>query len=509
MELLPNILFIDDDTDILEIYHLAFQNEEISIHTASNGFDACKMVEECRMDIVFIDLMMPGLNGIETLKRLKGIDPDIDVVMLTAYGSVESAVEAMKEGAYDYLHKPFEIDKLKTTIKNILQKRHLSFNLDKKIAELSAIHEATRILSSTTDFDDLASVIMGTIVRVMHADEGSLMLLDKTADELYIKTSKGINEEIVKTQRIKRGDDVAGWVLEQNEPLLIVGNTIADDPKFINVTKRQEILSSIFVPLQMRDGVNGVLIMNRTKTRVSFTMDDLILTSIFAAEIGGAIERSKTYATLEEKMTELIGLNIKLKNLFLNTVTALSSAIDAKDPYTMGHSSQVQKHVLDIANEMNFSSDEKNLMSIIGLLHDIGKIGIKDGVLTKPGVLEKDEWEQIKKHPTIGAEIIKHIDMFNDVSEIILYHHERYDGKGYPHGLKGEQIPLKSRILTVADSFDAMVSKRPYRDPMPRERAIAEIKSGSGSQFDPDVVVAFLRVLEREDAAIRAIEDLE
>ncbi|MFH1860322.1 MAG: HD domain-containing phosphohydrolase [bacterium] len=507
MELLPNILFIDDDTDILEIYQLAFQNEGITIHTVSNGFDACKVVEGCRMDIVFIDLMMPGLNGIETLKRLKGIDPDIDVVMLTAYGSVESAVEAMKEGAYDYLHKPFEIDKLKTTIKNILQKRHLSFNLDKKIAELSAIHEATRILSSTTDFNDLSGVIMGTIVRVMHADEGRLMLLDKETDELYIKIGKGINEEIVKTQRIKRGEDVAGWVLNQNEPLLIVGNTF-DDPRFTNVIKRPEVLSSVFVPLQMRDEVNGILSMDRTKTRVSFTMDDLILTSIFAAEIGGAIERSKTYATLEEKMTELIGLNIKLKELFLNTVKALSSAIDAKDPYTMGHSSQVQKHVLDIASEMNFSSDEKNLMGIIGLLHDIGKIGIKDGVLTKPGVLEKDEWEQIKKHPTIGAEIIRHIDMFNDVSEIILYHHERYDGNGYPHGLKGKKIPLKSRILTVADSFDAMVSKRPYRDPMPRERAIAEIKSGSGSQFDPDVVVAFLRVLEREDAAIKAIEDL-
>lgn len=507
MEPLPNVLFIDDDMDILELYRIALQDESITIHTVSNGFDACKIAEGCMIDIAFIDLMMHGLDGIETLKRLKGIIPNIDVVMLTAHGSVGSAVEAMKEGAYDYLNKPIEIDKLKTTIKNIIQKRQLSFNLDKKMAELSAIHEATRILSSTTDFDDLASVIMGTIVRVMHADEGILMLLDKASAELYIKIGKGINEDIIKHQRIKRGEDVAGWVLEQNEPL-IVSNNIANDPRFINVTKRTEIQSSIYVPFQVRDEVVGVLTINRTKLRIPFTMDDLMLTSIFATEIGSAIERSITYATLEEKMAELIELNAKLKELFLNTVKALSSAIDAKDPYTMGHSSQVQRHVIAIANEMNFPPDEKNLMGIIGLLHDIGKIGIKDGVLSKPGVLEQDEWEQIKKHPSIGSEIIKHIDMFDDVSEIILYHHERYDGKGYPYGLKGKQIPLKSRILSVADAFDAMVSKRPYRDSMPREKAIMEIQSGSGSQFDPDVVASFLRVLEREDMAIKAIEDL-
>ncbi len=508
MELLPNILFVDDDTDILELYHITLQNETINIYTAPNGFDACKTAERCKIDVAFIDLMMPGLNGIETFQRLKDINPDIDVVMLTAYGSVESAVDAMKKGAYDYLHKPLEIDKLKTTIKNIIQKRQLSFNLDKKIAELSAIHEATRILSSTTDFDDLASVIMSTIVRVMHADEGMLMLLDKTDDELYIKIGKGISEEIIREQRIKRGEDVAGWVLEQNEPLLMAGNNIAADPRFIKVTKRQEILSSIYVPFQIRDDAAGVLVINRTKSRIIFNMDDLMLTSIFATEIGSAIERSSTYATLEEKMAELIDLNAKLKDLFLNTVKALSSAIDAKDPYTMGHSSQVQRHVIAIANEMDFPQDEKNLMGIIGLLHDIGKIGIKDGVLTKPGVLEQDEWEQIKKHPSIGSEIIKHIDMFEDVSEIILCHHERYDGKGYPCGLKGEQIPLKSRILSVADAFDAMVSKRPYRDSMPREKAIMEIKAGSGTQFDPHVVVFFLQVLKKEDMAIRAIEDL-
>ncbi|MEK7274411.1 MAG: HD domain-containing phosphohydrolase, partial [Candidatus Desantisbacteria bacterium] len=365
-----------------------------------------------------------------------------------------------------------------------------------------------RILSSTTDFDDLASVIMGTIVRVMHADEGLLMLLDEAVDELYVKIGKGINEEIIRQRRTKMGEDVAGWVLNNNEPLLMTGNNIADDPRFINAVKHPEVISSIYVPFQVRDKVVGVLIINRTKSRVIFNMDDLMLTSIFATEIGSAIERSSTYATLEEKMVELIELNTKLKDLFLNTVKALSSAIDAKDPYTMGHSSQVQRHVLAIANEMDFPPDERNLMGIIGLLHDIGKIGIKDGVLTKPGVLEQDEWEQIKKHPSIGSEIIKHIDMFEDVSEIILCHHERYDGKGYPCGLKGEQIPIKSRILSVADAFDAMVSKRPYRDSMPREKAIMEIKSGSGTQFDPTIVAFFLQVLEREDMAIKAIEDL-
>jgi putative nucleotidyltransferase with HDIG domain len=492
------------------VYEGILKSEHLKIYSVSNGFDACNIAKKHHIDIALIDLIMPGLSGIDTLKRLKEIDENMDIVVITAYGSMNTAIEAMKNGAYDYLHKPVAPDKLKTTIRNIVQKRELSFKLDRKMAELAAIYESTNIMrsSSSKDIDDIAELIMDTIVKIMQADEGSLMLLDKDTNELYIKVGRGIPEDIIKNKRVKIGEDVAGWVVKHNEPLLLIGG-ISKDPRFAKLKERKEIRSALCVPLCVSNRVIGVLNLNRIYIKQDFTKEDLTLLSIFAAEISGAIERSETYATLEEKIAELTQLNLKLEDLFLDTVKALSSAIDAKDPYTLGHSSQVQKYVLAIAEEMGLREQEKKQIGIIGLLHDIGKIGIKDGILSKPGLLTHEEWDIIKKHPSIGAGIIKHIEMFDGIAEAILYHHERYDGTGYPYRLKGEQIPLMSRIMAVADAFDAMTSKRPYRKPMTREEAIKELKINSGTQFDPKVVNAFLKVLEREEVAIKKIEEID
>lgn len=187
-----------------------------------------------------------------------------------------------------------------------------------------------------------------------------------------------------------------------------------------------------------------------------------------------------------------------LESLFLHLVSALVKTIDAKSSWTKGHSANVAEYAEQIAEGLGFSGDETKNLRLAGLLHDVGKIGTYDYVLDKPSKLTEEEYEVVKKHPALGVKILEGIKQLKDIIPFIRYHHERIDGKGYPDGLKGEEIPLGARILHVADSFDSMTSERPYRPPPGIEYAISEFKKYSGSQFDPHVVDAFLRILKKD-----------
>lgn len=178
---------------------------------------------------------------------------------------------------------------------------------------------------------------------------------------------------------------------------------------------------------------------------------------------------------------------------------ALANALDSRDSYTLHHSENVAKYALEIAEKMKLPKDQCNIIRIGSLLHDIGKIGIPEHVLTKPGKLINDEYELIKEHPKIGYEIIKHVKGFQKggILDIVLYHHERFDGKGYPTGLKGYEIPLVARIVAIADTYDAMTSKRVYRQELDLEYTLNEIDKNKGTQFDPEIVDVFLSLFNK------------
>lgn len=184
----------------------------------------------------------------------------------------------------------------------------------------------------------------------------------------------------------------------------------------------------------------------------------------------------------------------KLNLSYKSTVLSLSKAIDARDTYTAGHSERVTKISLKIGQALNLSSDELNILEIAALFHDVGKIGIPDKVLNKPGKLTNEEFNQIKEHPSIGVDILKTIEFLDKTFPIILHHHEKYNGSGYPSGISGETIPLESRIICVADSYDAMTSDRPYRKGLPPTVAVDELIKFKGIQFDSIIVEAFLKI---------------
>ncbi len=201
---------------------------------------------------------------------------------------------------------------------------------------------------------------------------------------------------------------------------------------------------------------------------------------------------------IEDSTRNLTRLYEDLRSTYMRTIKVLAQAIDARDHYTHSHSENVSRYATIIASEMGLSTKEIEVIRQACELHDLGKIGIEDGILMKPDALTKDEWEQIRKHPAIGASILQPLTFLNDVIELVRQHHERYDGSGYPEGRKGEDILLGARIINLADSYEAMRSARSYRKiPLTKEAAIEEIKKNSGTQFDPKIVEVFLRIKDK------------
>ena len=205
----------------------------------------------------------------------------------------------------------------------------------------------------------------------------------------------------------------------------------------------------------------------------------------------------------------LVNTNQQLEQSYLDSIQLLRHTVEAKDSYTKGHSDRVSLYSVLIGKKLGLSDEDLKKLEIGGLFHDIGKIGIPDSILQKNGRLSKYEYSIIKKHPEIGANILSTASIFQDIIPIVKYHHERYDGKGYPERLSGKKIPYLARITAVADTFDAMTSKRSYRDALPLDCVISEIQRCKGSQFDPKIAEAFIEILKNEFDVIKDIQEMK
>lgn len=294
--------------------------------------------------------------------------------------------------------------------------------------------------------------------------------------------------------------DASGKLIMSNEFALsfleIAENTHPEFSELFQISKEEA--TSLLNSDNSSEGV-------KLSTRKSDTVCSLILSTIkdkyddpmyIACFVYDLTEEERMYNEVNELKQQLqMDLEKKTKQmerLTLQSITTIANTIDAKDLYTKGHSERVSEYSAKIAEALGWSDDEIQEIKNIALLHDIGKIGVSDAVLKKPSAVTNEEYEEIKQHTTIGADILKDITMIPNLNAGALYHHERYDGKGYPTGLSGEDIPLIARVITVADSFDAMNSKRVYRDSLSKEQILSELKKNRGTQFDPDILDVFI-----------------
>jgi signal transduction histidine kinase/response regulator RpfG family c-di-GMP phosphodiesterase len=333
--------------------------------------------------------------------------------------------------------------------------------------------------------EHLTRLTVEMIAEVMNARTASLMLVDEEKSELYIRAARGLREEVVCDTRVKIGDSVAGWVAKHGQPLLVTN--IEEDPRFGRSNRHQyETKSLLSVPVKIEGRVVGVININNKISCTPFTEDDRALLTSLSARVALAWQRISDHERTSERTEE--------------TVKALSAIIDnARRTRLKLNAGSMAGRAVALGKKLGLEEEDVEVLAYVASVHDVGMGQIDLSILHEPGTLDDDTWAEVALHPLRSAEIVKPIEFQGQVTEIILAHHERMDGRGYPRGLKGAQIPIGARIIAVLDAYESMTVGRPYRPAMTHEEALREIVQCKGTQFDPRVVEAFVQLFESEE----------
>ncbi|MCX7913858.1 MAG: response regulator [Thermodesulfovibrionales bacterium] len=477
-------LIVDDDPIVRDILADILSGLcGLNIVTASNGLEALEHLKRDHYDIIFTDLNMPKLGGMDFLKESVRIYPQIPVVMITGLSTVDVAVAAMKEGASDFIVKPFQVDKVVAVTKRVIGEKKLlkqvinesknddtikriNAELFRKLQEISIFQEVSLQLDGIYNNKEIYDKIIEMAIKLIPVKGAFFGVIE--ADHLKIVSSVGF-----KLNKIKIEGSFLENTIKNKIYNIISCNGI--NP-FEGLTIHDQIL---LMPFTLRDETFALLGLCGKEDKTAFAEDEIAVVHTFAKKAALRIENNALYEVFY--------------NNLINTLKSLVISIEARDSYTKQHSERVAIYSLQIADVFGLSDEDKDAIRFGGYLHDIGKIGVRDTILLKPGELTEEEMAEIRLHPIKGDEIVKPIRFFPKERELIRYHHERFDGNGYPDGLKEHEIPLIVRILSVADAYDAMTSERPYRAPRTHQYTLKELTKNMGLQFDPEVVKAFLK----------------
>lgn len=353
--------------------------------------------------------------------------------------------------------------------------------IQEKLIQLKTLVDVAAMINSSLDHTEIRKRAIDATTLVLNAEAASLLLLDETTGELYFDVATGEKGAKVKEIRLKKGVGIAGQVAEHGEHIVV--HDAQSDPRFFKgADKTSGFITRdiICVPVKTKDRIVGVLeAMNKKDGK--FSDSDLELIKTLSNFIAVAIENARLYT--------------ELKETFYTTAEALAETIELRDPYTGGHTKRVKDYSVIIGRYLELNKSEVENLMLAAILHDIGKIGVRDNVLLKQGRLESEELSQMAMHPHKGSELLKHVKQLQSVIPGVRGHHEKIDGTGYPDGLKNGDISMVARIIAVADTFDAMTTDRPYRKGLSIDTALSELRKFAGTQFDPDVVDAFLQAL--------------
>jgi putative two-component system response regulator len=352
---LPNILIVDDEIGPRESLRMILK-PNYNVFTVENGNAAIQMIQQVAMDVVTLDLKMPGISGIDTLKEIRMIDPDVMIVIITGYGTLKSAIEAIRYGVFDYIPKPFNVPEIISIIDKSAQRRKLNMKIKEEVSK--------------------------------YFDPNSLKQLTLNSD------------------------------------------------------------------FSIQNGMIGNNHNNSSSEGFSDSQN------------------------------------------FLKFAKVLAYTLEEKDPYISGHSERVCYYADFIAKRLSIPPKERNEIQVAAYLHDVGKVGISNRFINKKGTLTPIDWAIIKQHTKKSIELLAPLSLSSNILSYIQYHHERFDGTGYPDGLVGDQIPVGARIITISDAYDSMTSDHPYRKPLSHGDAKNELLKCAGKQFDPNLISVFLNVLK-------------
>jgi response regulator RpfG family c-di-GMP phosphodiesterase len=479
----PRVLVVDDEPFIRAMLTDFLLLEGYDVRTAEDGQAALEEVLREPYDLVLSDLKMPRLGGIELLDAMAIHVPNTITVIMTGFGTVETAIDAMKRGAYDYILKPFRTEEVLRVVHRGLEKRRLQ-NENLRLREAVSLYAVSEAIAASLSLDE----VLHTLGSVAEHDVGG--------DVVSVWLEDGAGGYSERLRRVRANDEAAanfgsfeaGAFIEhfKGSPFVLAHGT--NGAHFCR--DRVVLESMLAVPLYMKARLLGWVAAASVMRTKRFDEGQRKLLAIVASRSAAAIENARLYEDL--------------RATFKQTISGLAKAIDKMDRYTAGHSERVATYADYLGRRLGLPEDTLEVVRQSALMHDIGKIGCAMN-LNKPAKLTTDEYEVFKRHPTYGKDILEPITFLHPLIAGVHLHHERWDGRGYPLGLKGNDVPIIARIVSVADTYDAMTSDRAYRRALPHEVAIGEIERCSGSQFDPSVATHFTEGIElfREELASR------
>lgn len=430
---------------------------------------------------VLVLLVAVGAAGLMTRALTNPLEKLVATARAVTRGDLETEIPIYQEDEIGVLS-----DALRTMLSAI---RHSHEALRVHGEELEALYNLSQEFLGTLDQEITLDTALSYAIAGTNAEAGSILLADPNANEIAIRAVIGFPQELIGQRFPVDAHTAPGFALTQRKPISAVDLRTESRFNVPPMIEEMGIRANLAVPMQVNNRSIGALVVDSFSPR-TFSDEEIRLAQSIANHTAIALERARLYEDLGES--------------YDRTLDALVAALDARDNETQGHSRRVVAYTLTLARQMNVPEELLPTIRRGALLHDIGKIGVPDAILHKPRSLTNEEWEIMRRHPEWGERILAGIEFLGSAAEIVLAHHERWDGRGYPKGVAGEQNPLGARIFAVADALDAITSDRPYRKARAYEVARAEIEAGSGAQFDPQVVEAFLQIPVEEWTRLRA-----
>lgn len=506
-----HVLIVDDDAKVREILGTSLSRKGHEVRLAADGRQALSSCGTRVPDVVVLDLMLPDMDGRDVLKAIRARPggETVPVLFVSANADVDTRANALDEGAEDYLVKPFSLRELNSKIDRAIVRNQRAKSFETRRSELeSRVNEQERntvrvnkelkrqILSMKTLFAvsqdlnrrlDLDDLINGLALSLMGELQINSMAFfereENGAPFLALRELKGFDKARIGDLKVPADGELARWVLETSRP-----RKIARNGESHWAARLPDIRLAVFeyaAPVVVGQQLRALVFTGPKINGNEYKPFELDLLASLCNAAGTAMEHARLFRQLE--------------NTYLSTVKALMSIVEAKDAYTKGHTERVADYSVALARKMGLGKNELRDLAFAAVLHDIGKLVVLESVLKKPGSLDDEEWELLKNHPVIGASIIENMEFLAGAVPLVRHHHERYDGGGYPDGLKGDRIPAGARILAVADSYDAMTTDRPYREALSRDVALSTLMTKAGTQFDAGVVEKFVELLEKDN----------
>ncbi|MCQ4575208.1 MAG: diguanylate cyclase [Candidatus Brocadiales bacterium] len=528
----PNILVVDDEHVVRLGLEESLKGAGYYCKSCSSGYEAVRKVEEELFNIIIVDLKLGDMEGTELVRRVREHFPEMMAIVMTGMPSIDSAVMAMKSGSFDYITKPLDTEDVIGRIKLGWEKYRQGFLLKQLLHNLQAanleLEKANQKLNALSVTDGLTLLynhryILDTLeIEYQKARRFqkplSLIMLDldhfKTINDTY--GHQGGDKVLVK---------FGSFLKEHLRTIDIVGRYGGEE--FCAILPETDTAGAVVIAEKLRQAVSErtFVLDNEIKVHVTASFGvsciqdagvdcvDTLLghadSALYEAKLRGrnrvvcwaeihkkpeapASQVAKTAVADYERYASSTAKD--LKSSYVQSVKALVNALEAKDGYTATHSYLVSYYAGAVARHQKLSDEEVDVIATAGLLHDIGKIGIPDGLLKKEGALTKEETAVVRKHPEAGAKILGPMGFLQRELELIHFHQERWDGLGYPYGIKENNIPFGARLLAICDAFEAMTSERPYRKkPLTAREALEEIERIGGKQIDPTLVAPFVK----------------